>query len=117
MVGVMPPRFKWGDPDMYVPLKVTQDPNIRYAASIKLRPGVNAEQASAELHPLVEEWAKQAPTQYPYKFKVKLRSIVVVYARPLGPPMYLLLGADATLLLFVRSSTSLLLLTRCTHPH
>jgi len=33
----MPPRFKWGRPDMYVPLKVTQDPNIRYAASIKLR--------------------------------------------------------------------------------
>jgi len=73
IVGVMPPRFKWGDPDMYVPLKVTQDPNIRYAASIKLRPGVNAEQASAELQPLVEEFAKQAPTQYPDKFKVKLR--------------------------------------------
>src|SRR5437763_13329947 len=34
VVGVMPPRFKWGNPDIYVPLKVTQDPNIRYAASI-----------------------------------------------------------------------------------
>ncbi len=114
IVGVMPPRFKWGDPDMYVPLKVTQDPNIRYAASIKLRPGVNAEQASAELQPLVEEWAKQAPTQYPDKFKVKLRSIVEVYARPLGPTLYLLLGAVASLLLIGCANVSILLLARGT---
>jgi putative ABC transport system permease protein len=114
IVGVMPPRFKWGDPDMYVPLKVTQDPNIRYAASIKLRPGVNAERASAELQPLVEEWAKQAPTQYPDKFKVKLRSIVEVYARPLGPTLYLLLGAVASLLLIGCANVSILLLARGT---
>src|SRR5947208_6608704 len=114
IVGVMPPRFKWGNPDMYVPLKVTQDPNIHYAASIKLRPGVNPEQASAELQPLVEEFAKQAPTQYPDKFKVKLRSIVEVYARPLGPTLYLLLGAVASLLLIGCANVSILLLARGT---
>jgi predicted permease len=114
IVGVMPARFKWGDPDMYVPLKVTQDPNIRYAASIKLRPGMNPEQASAELQPLVEEWAKQTPAQYPDKFKVKLRSIVEVYARPLGPTLYLLLGAVASLLLIGCANVSILLLARGT---
>ena len=114
IVGVMPPRFKWGDPDMYVPLKVSQDPNIRYAASIKLRPGVSVEQASAEFEPLVEEFAKQAPAQYPDKFKVKLRSIVEVYARPLGPTLYLLLGAVASLLLIGCANVSILLLARGT---
>src|ERR1700676_3491228 len=114
IVGVMPPRFKWGNPDMYVPLKVTQDPNIRYAASIKIRPGVNMEQAGAELQPLVEEFARQAPTQYPDKFKVKLRSIVEVYARPLGPTLYLLLGAVASLLLIGCANVSILLLARGT---
>src|SRR6202049_1235386 len=114
IVGVMPPRFKWGNPDMYVPLKVTQDPNIRYAASIKIRPGVNMEQAGAELQPLVEEFARQAPTQYPDKFKVKLRSIVEVYARPLGPTLYLLLGAVASLLLLCCANVSILLLARGT---
>jgi putative ABC transport system permease protein len=114
IVGVMPPRFKWGNPDMYVPLKVTQDPNIRFAASIKIRPGVNLEQAGAELQPLVEEFAKQAPTQYPDKFKVKLRSIVEVYARPLGPTLYLLLGAVASLLLIGCANVSILLLARGT---
>jgi putative ABC transport system permease protein len=114
IVGVMPPRFKWGDPDMYVPLKVTQDPHIHYGASIKLRPGVNPEQASAELQPLVEDFAKQAPTEYPEKFKVKLRSIVEVYARPLGPTLYLLLGAVASLLLIGCANVSILLLARGT---
>jgi predicted permease len=114
IVGVMPPRFKWGDPDMYVPLKVTQDPKIHYAASIKLRPGVNAEQASAELQPILEEFAKQAPTEYPDKFKVKLRSIVEVYARPLGPTLYLLLGAVASLLVIGCANVSILLLARGT---
>src|SRR5258706_13585336 len=96
------------------PLKVTQDPNIRYAASIKLRPGVKAEQARAELQPMVEEFAKQAPTEYPDKFKVKLRSIVEVYARPLGPTLYLLLGAVASLLLIGCANVSILLLARGT---
>jgi putative ABC transport system permease protein len=114
VVGVMPPRFKWGNPDMYVPLKVTQDPNIHYAASIKIRPGVSAEQASAELQPIVEEFARQSPTQYPEKFKVKLRSIVEVYARPLGPTLYLLLGAVASLLLIGCANVSILLLARGT---
>lgn len=114
VVGVMPPRFKWGNPDIYVPLKVTQDPNIRYAASIKLRAGVNPEQASAELQPIVEEFAKAAPTNYPDKFKVKLRSIVEVYARPLGPTLYLLLSAVASLLLIGCANVSILLLARGT---
>jgi len=114
VVGVMPPRFKWGNPDIYVPLKVTQDPNIRYAASIKLRAGVNPEQASAELQPIIEEFAKAAPANYPDKFKVKLRSIVEVYARPLGPTLCLLLGAVASLLLIGCANVSILLLARGT---
>ena len=114
VVGVMPPRFKWGNVDIYVPLKVTQDPNIRYAASIRIRPGVNPEQASAELQPILEEFAKAAPANYPDKFKVKLRSIVEVYARPLGPTLYLLLGAVASLLLIGCGNVSILLLARGT---
>jgi predicted permease len=112
IVGVMPPRFKWGEADIYVPLKVTQDPNIRYAASLKIREGVSAKQASAELQPILEQFAKESPTQYPESFKVELRSIVEVYARPLGPTLYLLLGAVASLLLIGCANVSILLLAR-----
>jgi putative ABC transport system permease protein len=114
IVGVMPPRFKWGNPDIYVPLKVTQDPNIHYAASIKIRPGVSPHAASAELLPILKEFAKAEPTQYPNDFKLKLPSIVDVYARPLGPTLYLLLGAVASLLLIGCANVSILLLARGT---
>src|SRR5438876_9780743 len=114
IVGVMPPRFKWGAADIYIPLKVTRDPNIHYAASIKIRPGVSPEAAAAELEPMIREFAKQSPTQYPDRFKVKLRSIVDVYARPLGPTLYLLLGAVASLLLIGCGNVSILLLARGT---
>lgn len=114
VVGVMPPRFRWANVDMYLPLKVTQDPNIHYAASIKIRPGVSPEAAAAELEPMIREFAKQSPTQYPDTFKVKLRSIVEVYARPLGPTLYLLLGAVASLLLIGCGNVSILLLARGT---
>src|SRR6266446_2405908 len=114
IVGVMPPRFKWGAADMYIPLKVTQDPNIHLAASFKLRPGVTAARASAELLPILQEFAKQSPTEYPDGFRVKMPSIVDVYARPLGPTLYLLLGAVASLLLIGCGNVSILLLARGT---
>src|SRR5256884_2257523 len=99
---------------MYLPLKVTRDPNIHYAASIKIRPGVSPQAAAAELEPMIREFAKQSPTQYPDKFKVQVRSIVEVYARPLGPTLYLLLGAVASLLLIGCANVSILLLARGT---
>jgi len=112
IVGVMPPRFKWGDGEIYLPLHVTQDPHIDFATSLKLRPGMTTAQASAELQPILEEFAKQAPENYPEKFRVTLRSIIEVYARPLGPTLYLLLGAVASLLLIGCGNVSILLLAR-----
>jgi putative ABC transport system permease protein len=114
IVGVMPPRFKWGQGEMYLPLKVAQDPNINYGTSLKIRPAVTAAQASAELQPILEQFAKQSPSHYPDQFRVSLRSIIEVYARPLGPTLYLLLGAVASLLLIGCANVSILLLARGT---
>jgi putative ABC transport system permease protein len=112
IVGVMPPRFKWGEADLYVPLKVTAEPNDYYGASLKLRPGVSVAQANAELQPILEEFAKQSPTRYPQTFRCDLASITEVYAKPLGPTLYLLLGAVASLLLIGCANVSILLLAR-----
>ena len=114
IVGVMPPRFRWGDVDIYLPLKVTQDPNIREAPSLKLKPGVTKAQAAAELQPILEQFAKEHPERFPGGFKLELPSIVDVYARPLGPTLYLLLGAVASLLLIGCANVSILLLARGT---
>jgi len=112
VVGVMPPRFKWGEAQMYLPLKLTQNPNIYEGASIKLRPGVTVAQANAELQPILEQFAKESPGRYPDNFRVNLRSIVDVYARPLGTTLYLLLGAVGSLLLIGCGNVSILLLAR-----
>jgi putative ABC transport system permease protein len=112
IVGVMPPRFKWADVDMYLPLHVTRDPKIYFGASIKLRPGVTTAQANAELLPYLQQFAKDSPERYPEKFRANLRSITELYAKPLGPTLYLLLGAVASLLLIGCGNVSILLLAR-----
>jgi predicted permease len=112
IVGVMPPRFRWRDVDMYLPLRVTSDAKIFYGASLKLRPGFTAAQADSELQPYFQQFAKESPERFPDKFRVDLRSITDLYAKPLGPTLYLLLGAVASLLLIGCANVSILLLAR-----
>lgn len=112
IVGVMPPRFRWREADIYVPLKVTLEPNIYYGALLKLRPGATVAQANAELQPIFERFAKQLPDRYPDNFRVNLRSIIDLYAKPLQPKLYLLFGAVASLLLIGCGNVSILLLAR-----
>src|SRR5207302_3632815 len=105
--------IKWGAADIYVPIKVHYAPKDYFGASIKLKPGFTIEQANAELQPLMEDFAKTAPARYPEGgFRVNLRSIVELYARPLGTTLYVLLGAVASLLLIGCANVSILLLAR-----
>ncbi|MCU1232991.1 MAG: hypothetical protein JWP63_958 [Candidatus Solibacter sp.] len=112
IVGVMPPRFRWREADIYLPLKFTLDPNIGFGVTIKLRPGISRERANAELQPVLERFAKESPTRFPDAFRVNLRSIIELYAKPLGPTLYLLFGAVASLLLIGCGNVSILLLAR-----
>lgn len=112
IVGVMPPRFRWREADIYLPQKVTMDPNTGFGVTLKLRPGVSTERANAELQPVLEQFAKETPARYPDAFRVSLKSIIELYAKPLGPTLYLLLGAVASLLLIGCGNVSILLLAR-----
>ena len=115
IVGVMPPRFRWRDADIYLPLKVRLEPNVYYGATLKIRPGVPTEEANAELQLVLQEIAKQSPGRFPDSFRVTLRSIVEMYARPMGPRLFLLLGAVTSLLLVGCANVSILLLVRGAH--
>jgi len=115
IVGVMPPRFRWREADIYMPLKVTLEPNIYYGATLKIRPGVSTTEADAELQPILQEFAKLTPERYPDSFRVNLRSIIEMYARPMGPRLFLLLGAVTSLLLVGCANVSILLLVRGAH--
>ena len=114
IVGIMPPRFKWAEAQLYLPLKLTEDPHIYEGVSLRLKPGFSIAQATAELQPIVERFAKDSPQNYPENFRISLRSIIELYARPLGTTLYILLGAVASLLLIGCGNVSILLLARGT---
>jgi predicted permease len=115
IVGVMPPRFRWREADIYVPLKVRLEPNIYYGVTLKLRSGVSTPAANAELQPILQQFAAQSPGRYPDAFRVHLRSIIELFARPMGPRLFLLLGAVTSLLLVGCANVSILLLVRGAH--
>jgi putative ABC transport system permease protein len=115
IVGVMPPRFRWREADIYVPLKMRPQPDVYYGLNLRIRPGVSIAAANAELQPLLQQFAAQTPSRYPDQFRADLRSIVELYARPMGPRLFLLLGAVASLLLIGCANVSILLLVRGAH--
>jgi putative ABC transport system permease protein len=114
IVGVMPSRFTIADADVYLPMKITNDPSAYFLGRFRLRPGVTHEAANAELQPLMEQFAKAAPNRFPKKFRVHVRGLIEKYMDSLGPPLYLLLGAVGLLLLIGCGNVSILLLARGT---
>lgn len=115
VVGVAASRFTWGDGDVYLPLKVTQDQTRNYYVGTRLKPGVTLAQADGALEPLIDQFQKETPTNFPHE---KLRLYVVGlnedFIKQLGGTLYLLFGAVALLLLIGCGNVSILLLARAT---
>ena len=115
IVGVAAPRFTWGDGDVYLPLKITQDQARSYYAGVRLKPGISHAQADAALQPLISAFASETPTHFPHE---ALRTHVVGlnedFLKQLGGTLYLLFGSVALLLLIGCGNVSILLLARAT---
>ena len=114
IVGVMPSRFTIGDADVYLPLKITNDPVLAVNPRIRLRPGITHAAADAELQPLLEQFARETPSHFPKKFRVHVRGIIERYVEHLGRSLFLLFGAVGILLLIGCTNVSILLLARGT---
>ncbi len=115
IVGVMPPRFSWGDADVYLPLKVTADTSRGYYVGVKLKPGVSHAAIDAEFQSLFEQFAKETPRRFPTDgFRVNVKGFNERFMKELGPTLYLLLGSVALLLLIGCGNVSILLLARGT---
>jgi len=114
IVGVVRPRFTWGDGEVYLPLKLTADPARTYFPMILLRPGITRAAANAEFQSLVEQFAKQTPTHFPEHFHVAIEGLNDHFVTDIGGTLYLLLAAVALLLLIGCGNVSILLLARGT---
>jgi predicted permease len=115
IVGVAAPRFTWGDADVYLPLKVTQDQVRNYYAGIRLKPEISHAQADAALQPLISAFAKETPTHFPQDtLRLHIVGLNEDFIKQLGGTLYLLFGAVALLLLIGCGNVSILLLARAT---
>lgn len=113
IVGVAPPRFTWDDADVYLPLKITQDPVRSYYVGMRIKPGVSRKAATDALKPLIDQFQKQSPTHFPKgQFKFRLLGLNDDFERRLGGTLSLLLAAVAFLLLIGCGNVSILQLAR-----
>ncbi|HEX3154409.1 MAG TPA: ABC transporter permease [Candidatus Angelobacter sp.] len=117
ILGVMSPFITWGDGDVYLPLKLTRDSSARLGTSLRLKPGVSTEAASAELQPLFDAFARETPANFPRGFRAAIRPLSYGIATSLGPSLYLLFGAVCLLLLVGCLNVSILLMARGAKRH
>ena len=115
IVGIAAPRFTWDDGDVYLPLKITQDPVRSYYVGLRLKPGITHEVASAALRPLMDQFATETPKHFPTdRFEFSLVGLNDDFVRDLGGTLYLLFSAVALLLAIGCGNVSILLLARGT---
>jgi putative ABC transport system permease protein len=121
LVGVMPPRFAWGNGDLWVPEKP-----IRSAAPVDgkfppawylvghLKPGVTVRAAQADLTVLAKQLATVYPKNYPEHFTIELVSFTDMVVGSFRTTLYLMLVAVGVLLLIGCGNVANLLLARAT---
>jgi predicted permease len=114
IVGVAAPRFRWATADVYQPMKLTQDPDKTFLVWLRLKPGVPYEVANAALQPVVEQFAREMPKNFPKDFKVQVESLNAWAFRRVGGTVYAMFGSVLLLLVIGCANVSILLLAQGT---
>ena len=115
IVGVAGSRFAWGDGDVYLPQKITQDPTLGFYVGLRLKPGVSHAAADAALQPLITQFVKETPKHFPPgDNKLHVVGLNEDFIKQLGGTLYLLFGAVALLLAIGCGNVSILQLARAT---
>jgi predicted permease len=114
VIGVVPPRFTWGDDDVYMPAMPSADPHYYWNSFIKLKPGTKYPAAQAEMQTLVDRFAKDDPKNYPQERRVKIVSLNEEVLGRFAGTLVFLFGAVVVLLLIGCANVSILLLARGT---
>jgi putative ABC transport system permease protein len=114
IVGVVPPRFRWGNADVYKPLEMTSDPNRIYIVDARLKTGVSERRAEEEMQPLLEQFARETPDHFPRGFRVHVAGLTSVAAMPFKGTLLVLFAAVAVLLAVGCANVSILFLARGT---
>jgi len=122
LVGIMPPRFLWGNHDIWMPIYWTHSDVLYgpgneplYIAGLgRLKRGISLEAASADIDVIARRLAKVYPKDFPPRFHAVVRSYTAVNANQTTNFLYILLAAVTLLLLIACSNVANLLLARAT---
>ena len=114
IIGVVPPRFTWGDSDVYLPAAPTADPHDYWLSFVRLKPGTPHAAAAAELQVLVDRFARQDPNNYPQDTRVAIVTLNEEVLGRFAGTLVLLFGAVVALLVIGCANVSILLLARGT---
>jgi predicted permease len=112
VIGVTPPRFTWGDSDVYVPGMPSGDAHDYWMSFVKLKPGVKHAAAGAELQLLVDRFTKDDPKDFRRDRRVAIVTLNEEVLGRFSGTLVLLFVAVVALLVIGCSNVSILLLAR-----
>jgi putative ABC transport system permease protein len=118
IIGVMPPRFKAGWADVWVPLGLfaNESPNNARTVSYywvegRLKPGVSIEQARAQINAISARLAQQYP-ESSIDVGVRITPLSEKVTREIRPSLLALMGAVVFVLLIACANVANLLIAR-----
>ena len=121
LIGVMPPRFGWGDADVWIPEKPSQSDttptlgfNRYWFLMGHLKPGVSERAAQADLTVVAQHLSTVYPKDYPKHFTVEVQSLADLVVGRFRTTLYIVLTAVGFLLLIGCGNVANLLLARAT---
>jgi predicted permease len=118
IIGVMPPRFAWQAPQMWVPLTLrrgaTPPDDRRFWYQAHLAPGVTLAEASRRMTTIAQRRAALYPDQYPERTRVDVLDLRYRVVGRFSNVLFTLLGAVVLLLVIACCNVANMLLARAT---